>query len=179
MFQLQICGDRYVRSINENRLVSAAAPALRPTYGGIINQTLGWRYIFVILIPVLIFTLVLGVLTIEEKHAPEKVPVDTWVIIFIMLTFLGLVYGFANMASFKESTAQEIVAFVIGLAALILFVKHCSKCENPLIDISIFKNTPFVCHLVAFFLINAIMLGTSFLLPNYLQVALLCESMKK
>lgn len=153
MFQLQICGDGYVRSINENRLVSAAAPALRPTYGGIINQTLGWRYIFVILIPVLIFTLVLGVLTIEEKHAPEKVPVDTWGIIFIMLTFLGLVYGFANMASFKESTAQEIVAFVIGLAALILFVKHCSKCENPLIDISIFKNTPFVCHLVAFFLI--------------------------
>lgn len=158
-------------------LVSAAAPALGPTYGGIINQTLGWRYIFVILIPVLIFTLVLGVLTIEEKHAPEKVPVDTWGIIFIMLTFLGLVYGFANMASFKESPAQEIVAFVIGLAALILFVKHCSKCENPLIDISIFKNIPFVCHLVAFFLINAIMLGTSFLLPNYLQVALLCESM--
>ena len=29
----------------------------------------------------------------------------------------------------------------------------------------------------AFFLINAIMLGMSFLLPNYLQVALLCESM--
>ena len=41
MFQLQICGDGYVRSINENTLVSAAAPALRPTYGGIINQTLG------------------------------------------------------------------------------------------------------------------------------------------
>ena len=158
-------------------LVSAAAPALGPTYGGIINQTLGWRYIFVILIPVLIFTLVLGVLTIEEKHAPEKVPVDIWGIIFIMLTFLGLVYGFANMASFKESPAQEIIAFVIGLAALVLFVKHCSKCENPLIDISIFKSIPFVCHLVAFFLINAIMLGTSFLLPNYLQVALLCESM--
>lgn len=61
--------------------------------------------------------------------------------------------------------------------ALALFVKHCSKCENLLIDISIFKNIPFTCHLVAFFLINAIMLGTSFLLPNYLQVALLCESM--
>ena len=104
-------------------LVSAAAPALGPTYGGIINQNLGWRYIFVILIPVLIITLILGIV------------------------------------------------------ALILFVNHCRKCENPLIDMSIFKNIPFVCHLVAFFLINAIMLGTSFLLPNYLQVALLCESM--
>ena len=158
-------------------LVSAAAPALGPTYGGIVNQTLGWRYIFVILIPVLILTLLLGMSTIEEKHEPEKVPVDIWGILFIMLTFFGLVYGFANMASFRENPAIEIGAFVIGIVALGLFVKHCSKCENSLIDISIFKNIPFTCHLVAFFLINAIMLGTSFLLPNYLQVALLCESM--
>lgn len=102
---------------------------------------------------------------------------DIWGIIFIMLTFLGLVYGFANIAAFGENPILEVAAFILGIAALILFVNHCRKSENPLIDIKIFKNIPFVCHLVAFFLINAIMLGTSFLLPNYLQVALLCESM--
>lgn len=158
-------------------LVSAAAPALGPTYGGIVNQTLGWRYIFVILIPVLIFTLILGIMTIEEKQEPEKVPVDVLGIILIMLTFFGLVYGFANIASFGKNPVMEVAAFVVGIAALLLFVVHCGKCENPLIDITIFKNIPFTCHLVAFFLINAIMLGTSFLLPNYLQVALLCDSM--
>lgn len=158
-------------------LVSAAAPALGPTYGGIVNQTLGWRYIFVILIPVLIFTLILGIMTIEEKQEPEKVPVDVLGIILIMLTFFGLVYGFANIASFGKNPVMEVAAFVVGMAALLLFVVHCGKCENPLIDITIFKNIPFTCHLVAFFLINAIMLGTSFLLPNYLQIALLCESM--
>lgn len=158
-------------------LVSAAAPALGPTYGGIVNQNFGWRYIFVILIPVLIITLILGIITIEEKHKPEKVPVDICGIVLIMLTFLGLIYGFANIASFEKNPALEIGAFVVGIVALVLFVRHCNKCENPLIDISIFKNIPFTCHLVAFFLINAIMLGTSFLLPNYLQIALLCESM--
>lgn len=99
-------------------LVSAAAPALGPTYGGIINQNLGWRYIFVILIPVLIFTLILGIATIEEKHEPEKVPVDIWGIIFIMLTFLGLVYGFANIGALQKNPIVEIGAFVIGIAAL-------------------------------------------------------------
>lgn len=158
-------------------LVSAAAPALGPTYGGIVNQTLGWRYIFLLLIPVLIFTLILGVFTIEEQHDPEKVPVDVMGIVWIMLAFLGLVYGFANIAAFAENPVIEIVAFIIGIGALILFVLHCRKCENALIDISVFKNIPFTCHLVAFFLINAIMLGASFLLPNYLQVALGCESM--
>lgn len=99
-------------------LVSAAAPALGPTYGGIINQNLGWRYIFVILIPVLIFTLILGIATIEEKHEPEKVPVDILGIMFIMLTFLGLVYGFANIGALQKNPIVEIGAFVIGIAAL-------------------------------------------------------------
>ena len=158
-------------------LVSAAAPALGPTYGGIVNQALGWRFIFVLLIPVLAFTLILGVCTIKEHREPENVPADFTGIVLIMLTFLGLVYGFANIASLAVNPAAGIVPFIIGIVALILFVRHCSHCEHPLINIQIFKNGPFVCHLVAFFLINAIMLGTSFLLPNYLQVALLCESM--
>lgn len=158
-------------------LVSAAAPALGPTYGGIINQTLGWRYIFVILLPILLFTFILGICTIEEKRELEKIPVDGKGIALIMITFLGLVYGFANIAAFQKNPCIEIAAFCIGIIALILFVRHCKKMEHPLIDVRIFKNFPFTCHLVAFFLINAIMLGTSFLLPNYLQLTLLCESM--
>lgn len=113
-------------------LVSAAAPALGPTYAGIVS---------------------------------------------IMLTFLGLVYGFANISSFQENPIVEIGAFVLGIVALVFFVKHCQTAAHPLIDIRIFSNLPFTCHLVSFFLINAIMLGISFLLPNYLQVTLLCESM--
>lgn len=158
-------------------LVSAAAPALGPTYGGIVNQTLGWRYIFLLLIPVLLFTLILGIGTIKETREPEHVPVDFAGIVSIMLTFLGLVYGFANISSFQENPLLEIGAFVLGAAALVFFVKHCATADHPLIDIRIFSNLPFTCHLVSFFLINAIMLGISFLLPNYLQVTLLCESM--
>ena len=49
-------------------LVSEAAPALGPTYGGIVNQTLGWRYIFVMLIPVLIFTLIIFDIFKKQKY---------------------------------------------------------------------------------------------------------------
>ena len=47
-----------VRHMGYGALVSATAPALDLTYGGIVNQTLGWRYIFVLLVPVLIITLI-------------------------------------------------------------------------------------------------------------------------
>lgn len=158
-------------------LVSAAAPALGPTYGGVVNSALGWRYIFVILIPVLLLTMIVGLLTVRESYQPKKTPIDILGVLFIMVSFFCLVFGFANIGSITENFVQEIILFVIGIAALVMFIKHCAKCENPLIQVEIFKNVPFTSHLFAFFIINAVMLGTSFLLPNYLQVALGCASM--
>lgn len=158
-------------------LVSAAAPALGPTYGGIITSTLGWRFIFVILIPVLIITLVLGIATIREFHEPEKVPVDMPGILLIMAAFFCLVFGFANIGSIVTDPVFEIVIFVLGILALIFFVRHCLHSDYPLIQVEIFKNISFDCHMVCFFLINAIMLGAAFLLPNYSQVVLACSSM--
>lgn len=158
-------------------LVSAAAPALGPTYGGVITTTFGWRSVFSVLIPVLIFTLVLGIITIRENGEPKKVPIDIVGIVMIMATFFCLVYAFANLGAFATAPVSEILFFAVGVILLILFIRHCKKRENPLIDVSIFKNIPFVCHLAGFFLINLVMLGTMFLLPNYLQVALGLVSM--
>lgn len=158
-------------------LVSAAAPALGPTYGGVVTSILGWRFIFIILIPVLIFTIILGITTISEKHQPEKAPIDILGMIFIMLTFFCLVFGFANIGLILTKTVQEIIFFVAGIVCLILFVRHCGKSDHPLIQIDTFKHIAFDCHLVCFFLINAIMLGLAFVLPNYSQIVLVCSSM--
>lgn len=153
-------------------LVSAAAPALGPTYGGIITSTIGWKNIFSVLIPVLIFTLVLGIVTIRENGEPKKVPVDAGGILMIMVTFFCLVYGFANVSMITVQPVSEILFLAVGVIFLLLFIRHCSRRENPLINVSIFKNVAFDCHLAGFFLINLVMLGMMFLLPNYLQVAL-------
>lgn len=158
-------------------LVTAAAPALGPTYGGVITSTLGWRNIFAILIPVLALTMLLGMVSIREIRVPQRTPIDLPGILLIMATFFCLVFGFANIGSIAAAPIPELLLFAVGLAALILFVRHCSRAKFPLIQVEIFKNIPFVCHLVSFFLINAIMLGTAFLLPNYLQVVLGVASM--
>lgn len=158
-------------------LVSAAAPALGPTFGGILTATLGWRHIFSVLMLVLLLTLFVGVFTIKETHQPEKTPMDIIGTLLIIVTFVCLVFAFANIGEITTNPVLLIVLFVVGILALILFVKHCLKCEYPLIEVKIFKNLPFTCHLIAFFLINATMLGTSFLLPNYLQIVLACMAM--
>lgn len=158
-------------------LVSAAAPALGPTFGGIVNFNLGWRYIFFILIPILIITLLLGTLTIKQGTNTEKVPIDIIGIIEIMISFSCLVFGTANIPLLFKTPFIVILPFIVGLIAIVLFVLHCKKTSEPLIDLCIFKNKAFVCHLCGFFLINCVMLGASFLLPNYLQISLSVASM--
>ena len=153
-------------------LVSAAAPALGPTFGGMVVSALGWRYIFVLLLPVLIITVILGLCTIRETGQTEKIPVDVMGILWIMAAFFCLVLGFANIAQIQERPVFVAVLLALGLICLFFFARHCAKAKQPLVDVAVFQNASFDCHLIAFFLINAVMLGASFLLPNYTQVVI-------
>lgn len=90
----------------------------------------------------------------------------------IMATFFCLVLGFANIAQIQERPVFVVVLLALGVICLFFFARHCAKAEQPLVKIAVFQNTAFDCHLIAFFLINAVMLGASFLLPNYTQVVI-------
>jgi MFS family permease len=48
-------------------LITAVAPH-GPTFGGVMASSLGWRYIFICLLPILIFFFILGIMTIEQKN---------------------------------------------------------------------------------------------------------------
>lgn len=48
-------------------LITAIAPAIGPTFGGVVATNLSWRYIFILLLPILIISLILGLLTIQQK----------------------------------------------------------------------------------------------------------------
>src|SRR5699024_12653822 len=53
-------------------LITAVAPAVGPTFGGLVVSSLGWRYIFVILLPILIISFLLGIKNIEQKSQIQK-----------------------------------------------------------------------------------------------------------
>lgn len=49
-------------------LIMAAGPALGPTFGGIVVTALGWRAIFLLMVPLTILSLGAGGLTIQQKR---------------------------------------------------------------------------------------------------------------
>ncbi|WP_363473095.1 MDR family MFS transporter [Companilactobacillus musae] len=148
-------------------LITAVAPAIGPTFGGLVVSALGWRYIFVILLPILIISFLLGIKNIEQKSQIQKSAFDLASLIALILTFGGLIYGFSNMSNLN---LYVIVSFIIGILGLIGFVVRSEKIKQPILNLNVLKNKTFASHVLSFFFFQILSLGFAFILPNYIQL---------
>jgi len=151
-------------------LVTAVAPAVGPTFGGLVIDAFGWRSIFMFLLPIVILALLLGLFSIQQVSTPQHSKLDITGLLYIALTFIGIIVGFSNLSTITSSPMKFLIPFVIGIAALILFLKHSDNSNNPLLNLKVFQNKSFSLHLSAYFLIQLEALGISFILPNYIQL---------
>lgn len=148
-------------------LITAIAPAIGPTFGGLVVNTWGWRYIFVILLPILIISFILGVKNIQQKSQIQHTKFDSLSLLSLILTFSGLIFGFSNM---NKLNLLIISAFLIGIIGLLSFIIRSSKIPDPIINLKVLKNHKFSNHVLSFFIFQIISLGFAFILPNYIQL---------
>lgn len=148
-------------------LITAVAPAIGPTFGGLVVSAWGWRYIFIILLPILIISFFLGIKNIQQKSQIQKSKFDLLSLILLMLTFGGLIFGFSNMSNFNLVT---LLAFVVGLGGLSSFVIRSNKLSEPIINLHVLQNHTFSAHVLSFFIFQILSLGFAFILPNYIQL---------
>lgn len=148
-------------------LITAVAPAIGPTFGGLVVNSLGWRYIFVILLPILIISFILGIKNIQQKSQIQKSKFDSLSLFSLILTFGGLIFGFSNMS---QLNLVVIVAFLVGIVGLISFILRSNKIDSPIVNLKVLKNHIFSSHVASFFIFQIISLGFAFILPNYIQL---------
>ena len=149
-------------------LITGVAPALGPTFGGLVINSLGWRYVFFFLMPLIILSLFLGLYGIQQKSKIVKIKPDFLSIVFIAVLFAGVIYGFSNLSSGKLLT--NLFPIFIGLCSLGLLLGRSKKLAQPILHFEILKNKSFSVHLLGFLLMQLGSLGNAFLLPNYVQL---------
>ena len=149
-------------------LITGAAPALGPTFGGIVINSLGWRWVFYLLIPFIIISLLLGLWGIQQKSELVKQKIDVPGFLLIAIFFSGAIYGFSNLSS--GNILEIVLPLIFVVIAAILLVKRTKSLEHPLLKLDLLKNKYFAATVLGFFLIQMISLGNAFLLPNYIQL---------
>lgn len=153
-------------------LITAIAPAVGPSFGGAVVSLLGWRWIFIVLLPVLVAAGAAGTITMRQVSETSRPHYDLVGHLLIACGFSCLV-----IATSSASSAGWTSALVLGLLGatalfLALYCLHARRVEQPLIRIRAFAVAPFTLSALAIMLFIFNVLGLGFLIPNFAQLTL-------
>ena len=152
-------------------LVTMFAPAIGPTFGGLVVGYLTWQYIFWLSLPFLVIGLLMGLRYLENVTAVTKQRIDLLSVLLSTIGFGGVVYGFSQVGEGSEGLGNPVVisSILVGLVALALFVWRQNVASNPLMDLSVFKYPMYVVGLVLVAIVPMIFMATLIILPMFLQ----------
>ncbi|MFI8993177.1 DHA2 family efflux MFS transporter permease subunit [Streptomyces sp. NPDC053542] len=159
-------------------IVIAVAPAVGPTVGGAVLASLGWRWMFWIVLPLAVAALVMGAVWMRLDGETRKVPLDLLSVVLSAVGFGGVLYGLASVGESggAEHTVPPWVPIVVGLASLGVFVARqlsLQRADRALLDLRPFRTRTFTVALVLSALLFMCLLGVgSIMLPLYLQTVL-------
>jgi DHA2 family lincomycin resistance protein-like MFS transporter len=166
--------SRRGRTMGLISIVIAVAPAVGPTFSGLILSALSWRWLFLIVLPIALVALALGAVFVKNITTPQAVKFDLVSIVLSALAFGGLIYGLSSIgeSASGHTPVNPAVPIVVGVVALALFVWRqllLQRTDSALLDLRPFKQRSFVVGIVVLLVAMGALFGTLILLPIYLQ----------
>lgn len=149
-------------------LVISMAPTLGPTFGGSVTFYLSWRAIFIIVMILAAIILIIGSLVIGQYHPVAKFSFDWTGFVSLAVAMIFLVISLNQVSS--GHLHLFLLLLLVAIFAFIYFYYHTQKIKNKFLNLDVFENKAFIWGILAYFLLQLVNIGISFVLPNYLQI---------
>lgn len=149
--------------VGVGNLTTSIAPALGPTYGGWLTTHMHWSYIYKLLVPILVISTIIGLVAIPEEKVVKTAQLNMKAVVSLSVTFIGGIVFFSYLGQ-MVSWIGLIVSLICGS----LFYQFNKT--NALLNLTILKKASFSVYLFAFLVFQAVLLGVSFILPNFMQI---------
>lgn len=154
------------------------APAIGPTLGGWITDNFTWRWIFFINIPVGILSILLSSRLIQDPPYMKRRKLRETSIDYIGLGFVALGLGTLQVVLDKgqrddwfESHFITTLA-IISITALLFVIFWEWRHKDPIIDLHLFRDRTFGISNLLMFMLGFALLGSTLLLPLFMQTLL-------
>lgn len=148
------------------------APILGPAISGFLLHFFSWRYLFLLIIPFAVITLLLSFFLLPKIPHNEHPRFNTLALILITGGLWSLLMGLSNVSN-NHLLSFNVAGYVlIGLVFLFLFFLNQRHSNRQLINFGIFSHKQFVFATVINMLITSTMYGNAILIPLLVQIVL-------
>jgi EmrB/QacA subfamily drug resistance transporter len=143
-----------------------------PTLGGFITDSLGWQWIFFVNIPIGIIALSLLIPYLPEFTTIVKEKIMDYLGI---ITFTGALTSFLLALTFiqQNTVISPILLDSLWIFSVIMlsgFIYAERKAKEPILPLSLFKNSVFTISTISVFLLGAVTLASTVYIPLFLQL---------
>ena len=160
------------RAIGTWSAFTALAMAFGPVLGGWLVDSVSWRWVFFINLPVALLTLAILYRGVPETPTPTvRDKLDWWGAALATLAFGGIVLALVESARLGFTHPLVLGSLIAGIAAGIAFVAVEARGAAPMVPLSLFRSRAFSgANLITFPLYAALGGGLFFLPFNMIQV---------
>ncbi|MEC3982034.1 MFS transporter [Amycolatopsis sp. H20-H5] len=148
--------------------ITGMALAAGPVIGGVLTDTVGWRAIFLVNVPVALVSIVLTAKFAKETVRRASRGIDLGGQLAAIVALAGLTYGLIQSAPLGWTSPSVLGAFAVAVVAGIVFVL-LERRDGAMLPVGLFRIRTFSAGLLAGLLVNFGLSGALFVLSLFFQ----------
>ncbi len=151
---------------------TGAAGAIGPVASGLLLGHFWYGSVFLVNVPIIAVALIAGWFLVPRSRDPEQGKLDPLGAVLSIIGISALVYGLIQAPDKGWASGGTLGAFAVALIVLGLFVAWELHVDEPMLDMSFFKNPAFSTGTGGMILVFLSMYGVMFLITQYFQLVL-------
>jgi EmrB/QacA subfamily drug resistance transporter len=132
--------------------VNGAASALGPIIGGLLTANFGWRWIFLVNLPVSVVAVALTLRVVTESKDPHPKRIDLAGMVSFTIAAAALTYALIRG---DWSSTETITLIAVTVVAVAWFIIAERRTVAPMLDLKLLRNPTFTAMLLAGALLSA------------------------
>ena len=163
-------GEARGRAIGTWTAWSGISTIAGPAAGGFLTETLSWRFVFWINVPLIVVTLLLTLHSVAESRDPDAVKgFDVPGVVLSALGLGGPVFALIEQPTYGWTDPLVLIPLLAGVACFAGFLVREARARAPMLPLSLFRVRNFAVANAATLTTYAGLMGSSFFLTLYLQ----------
>ncbi|KKC44150.1 MFS transporter [Acinetobacter sp. V2] len=142
--------------------IALIAPAFSPAIGGVIIDSLNWRWVFLSNLPFSLLAAALAWLWVKKTKNVSSEKPDVKGLVIFNISLLSLLLSFSFYSDYHNASFA-LISFLISVGMLIFYIRYAKKISHPVLNLQLLKNKNLRNAFIVYYAVPGIFTGVNLL----------------